>query len=144
MVADLAKNLAPFYDRGKDKLTEVLRGMIEEGQKVTAVDYNRALDRRISLREGLSELFEEFDAILTPATIGEAPQGLGSTGDPIFCSLWTLCGLPALSLPLLQGPNGLPLGVQLVGARGDDARLLRTARWLAQTVDAAVNDEGKA
>ncbi|HEV8142275.1 MAG TPA: amidase family protein, partial [Methylomirabilota bacterium] len=59
-----------------------------------------------------------------------APRGLTSTGDPIFCSLWTLCGMPALSVPLMQGANGLPLGVQLVGARHADGRLLRTARWL--------------
>ena len=80
----------------------------------------------------LGELFEEFDAILTPATTGEAPLGLDSTGNPIFCTLWTLCGTPAISLPLLQGCNDMPMGVQLVGARGDDTRLLRTAGWLAR------------
>ncbi|MCH2520277.1 MAG: amidase family protein, partial [Dehalococcoidia bacterium] len=53
------------------------------------------------------------------------------TGDPIFCTLWTLCGTPAVTLPLLEGADGLPIGVQLVGQRGDDARLLRTANWLA-------------
>ncbi|MEK7769866.1 MAG: amidase family protein, partial [candidate division NC10 bacterium] len=61
---------------------------------------------------------------------GTAPAGLDSTGDPAFCALWTLCGMPALSVPLMQGANGLPLGVQLVGPRHGDARLLRTARWL--------------
>jgi Asp-tRNA(Asn)/Glu-tRNA(Gln) amidotransferase A subunit family amidase len=75
---------------------------------------------------------ERYDAILTPAALGTAPKGLGATGDPSFCTLWTLCGMPALSLPLMQGSNGLPLGVQLVGRRGFDARLLRTARWLVE------------
>ncbi|MFO1349255.1 MAG: amidase family protein [Gammaproteobacteria bacterium] len=75
-----------------------------------------------------------YDAIITPATTGEAPLGLDSTGSPVLCTTWTLCGVPAITLPLLQGPNGMPLGVQLVGARGDDARLLRTARWLAAQV----------
>ena len=74
--------------------------------------------------------------IITPAAAGEAPKGLESTGDPSFCTLWTLCGMPALSLPLMRGGNGLPIGVQLVGARGTDARLLRTARWLAGRVAA--------
>ena len=69
---------------------------------------------------------------------GEAPAGLGSTGRPIFNSLWTYCGTPAVTLPLMEGPNGLPLGVQLVGRRGDDARLLRTARWLMDRVVAEV------
>ena len=59
------------------------------------------------------------------------PVGLTQTGDPAFCSIWTLCGLPAVTLPLLQGANGMPMGVQLVGQAGDDGRLLRTARWLA-------------
>ena len=64
----------------------------------------------------------------------EAPAGLDSTGSPVFCTLWTYCGTPAITLPLMEDPNGLPLGVQLVGRRGDDARLLRTARWLANRV----------
>jgi Asp-tRNA(Asn)/Glu-tRNA(Gln) amidotransferase A subunit family amidase len=55
-----------------------------------------------------------------------------ATGDPIFCALWTLCGMPSVSVPLLRGANGLPLGVQLVGARHGDARLLRTTRWLSK------------
>ena len=59
------------------------------------------------------------------------PKVLPRTGDPSFCTLWTLCGMPAISLPLLQSANGLPIGVQLVGPRHGDARLLRTARWLA-------------
>ena len=77
------------------------------------------------------ELFmERYDAILTPAALGTAPKGLGATGDPVFCTPWTLFGMPAISLPLLKGENGLPLGVQLVGRREFDARLMRTARWL--------------
>jgi Asp-tRNA(Asn)/Glu-tRNA(Gln) amidotransferase A subunit family amidase len=78
-------------------------------------------------------LFAAFDAIVTPATRGTAPP-LESTGDPAFGTLWTLAGMPALSLPLMHGPDGLPLGVQLVGRRHDDARLLRTARWLQTQV----------
>jgi Asp-tRNA(Asn)/Glu-tRNA(Gln) amidotransferase A subunit family amidase len=88
--------------------------------------------RRLSaLNRLLEETFAWFDAILTPAATGEAPVGLASTGRPIFCTIWTLCGTPTLSVPLLAGASGMPLGVQLVAGRGDDARLLRTARWLA-------------
>ena len=76
------------------------------------------------------------DAILTPAAPGTAPAGLDATGDPSFCTLWTLAGMPAITLPLMQGANGLPIGVQLVGPRGGDARLLRTARWLANAAAA--------
>ncbi|MFQ6018068.1 MAG: amidase family protein [Kiloniellaceae bacterium] len=79
-------------------------------------------------------MFDRYDAILTPAATGEAPVGLESTGSPIFCTLWTLCGTPAISLPLMQGESGMPMGVQLIAAKGDDARLLRTACWLVGAV----------
>ena len=137
MTADLAKSLAPYYDRGREQISPVLRGMIEAGQTVTAVDYNRAVDGIEILNAGLDPLFDSYDAILTPAAAGEAPVGLDATGDPIFCTLWTLCGTPAISLPLLGGSNGMPMGAQLVGRRGDDARLLRTARWLTERVQSA-------
>ncbi len=78
-------------------------------------------------------MFDEYDAILTPAALGPAPA-IESTGSPIFCSTWSLLGTPAISLPLLASENGLPIGVQLVGRRGNDARLLRTARWLVKTL----------
>ncbi|MGE0007129.1 MAG: amidase [Parvibaculaceae bacterium] len=131
MLSDLAKSFAREYDRGRDKLSPMLRGMIEDGQKRLVVDYNLALEQAARFYEGLEQIFADHDAILTPATAGPAPRGLDATGSPIFCTLWTLTGVPAISLPLLKGANGLPLGVQLVAARGDDARLLRTARWLA-------------
>lgn len=130
MEADLARSFEPEYQRGKEKLSAVLREMIERGQKVLAMDYNKAVSAIPALYEHFSKIFEWHDAIITPATIGEAPLGLESTGSPVFCTIWTLCGMPAITLPLLQGPQGMPLGVQLVGPRGDDARLLRTARWL--------------
>ena len=98
------------------------------------MDYNNAVNQIPLFNRALDKLFEWHDAILTPATIGEAPVGLASTGSPIFCTLWTLCGMPAITLPILQGSHGMPMGVQLVGPRGDDARLLRTARWLVNLV----------
>ncbi len=136
MEADLARNLQEDYERGKDKISDTLREMIERGQKVLAVDYNRAVENRLMLNGMLREIFEKYDAIITPAATGEAPAGLDSTGSPIFCTLWTLCGTPAITLPLLEGSNGMPIGIQLVGPVGDDARLLRTARWLEGAVGA--------
>ena len=135
MEADLAKNFDAEYERGADQLSASLRGQIERGRRVLAVDYNRALDKIPMLNGALNELFDlRCDVILTPATAGTAPRGLEFTGDPMFCTLWTLCGMPTVTLPLMQGENGLPLGVQLVGRRGDDARLLRVARWLVNHV----------
>lgn len=132
MEADLARSFEREYDRGKDQLSAILRKMIERGQKVPAVAYNEAVSRIPVLNRSLEKIFEWHDAILTPATIGEAPVGLESTGSPIFCTIWSLCGMPAITLPLLEGGNSMPLGVQLVGPKGDDARLLRTARWLME------------
>ena len=137
MEAEMAASLVVEYERGRDKLSDSLRAQLERGRKHTAFDYQAALARIPLLIEGFAELFERYDAIVTPATAGTAPKGLASTGDPAFCTLWTLCGMPALSLPLMQGANGLPLGLQLVGPRHDDARLLRTAHWLATRVEAS-------
>jgi Asp-tRNA(Asn)/Glu-tRNA(Gln) amidotransferase A subunit family amidase len=131
MEAEMAANLEPLWLAGKDKLSERLRGLIERGREVRAVDHQRVLRRIGPTADSFDELFRErYDAILTPPALGTAPKGLGATGDPAFCVLWTLLGMPAITLPLMQGENGLPLGVQLVGRKGYDARLLRTARWL--------------
>jgi Asp-tRNA(Asn)/Glu-tRNA(Gln) amidotransferase A subunit family amidase len=135
MQAGMARNLEPYYRRGKDRLSAPLRSLLEDGSKVTAVDYLAGLDWRKALNNGLEQLFDRYDAILTPAAPGEAPAGLGATGNPIFNGLWTFCGVPAVTLPLLQGPTGLPVGVQLVGRGGEDGRLLRTARWLTRMID---------
>jgi Asp-tRNA(Asn)/Glu-tRNA(Gln) amidotransferase A subunit family amidase len=131
---DLAVSFAYEYEKGKKKLSAQLRKMIEAGQRTLAPDYVRAIARIPLLNRALDDIFDRFDAIVTPATTGEAPVGLDSTGSPIFCTAWTLIGAPAITLPLLQGENGMPLGVQLVGRKGDDARLLRTARWLSDLV----------
>jgi Asp-tRNA(Asn)/Glu-tRNA(Gln) amidotransferase A subunit family amidase len=139
MLADIARNYARYYDRDPAGLSETLRGMVEEGQAVRAVDYARAQDGIAVLNAGLERLFERYDAIVTPAAPGEAPSGLERTGDPAFSTLWTYCGVPALSLPLLTGPNGMPVGVQLVGRLFHDGRLLRTARWLTEKL----RDEGQ-
>ena len=137
MCADIAKSFHTFYENDRDKLSDNLCALIEEGREITAVDYNRAVEWRAVLNVGLNEVFQRYDAILTPAATGEAPLGLESTGNPVFSTLWTYCGTPAVTLPLLRGAAGLPMGVQLVAGRGDDGRLLRTARWLVQAVEDA-------
>jgi Asp-tRNA(Asn)/Glu-tRNA(Gln) amidotransferase A subunit family amidase len=135
MGAEMAYNLEREWANGRDLLSEQLRAQIERGREVRAAEYLDALGRIKLVNDSFIELFEQrYDAILTPAAPSAAPKGLASTGDPSFCTLWTFCGMPALSLPLLQSSAGMPLGVQLVGPRHGDARLLRTARWLAAKV----------
>ncbi len=130
MEAEMAANLATEWDKGREQLSASLQAQLERGRAITALDYQLTRTRASRIHGGFEEIFERCDAIITPAAPGTAPHGLEATGDPAFCTLWSLCGMPALNLPLMQGENGLPLGVQLVGQRGGDARLLRTARWM--------------
>jgi Asp-tRNA(Asn)/Glu-tRNA(Gln) amidotransferase A subunit family amidase len=128
---EVALNLRREWEHGRDRLSKALQGRIERGRAVPGHEYLAALAHVPAFVASLTELFQQrYDAILTPSAAGTAPKGLESTGDPAFCTLWTLCGMPAVNVPLMQGANGLPLGVQLVGPRHGDGRLLRTARWL--------------
>ena len=132
MESDLAARFESYYARGKDRLSEALREMIERGQRHATADYQRAQEGRVALQRELAGIFAQFDAIVTPATTDAAPMGLASTGSPAFCTIWTLCGTPSITLPLLTGEGGMPLGAQLIGAYDNDARLLQVADWLAQ------------
>ena len=126
---------------GNSQLSEVMTKMLTEARSVSQSQYEEALIIRDSLTEFFNNFFEDFDAILSPSSSGEAPPlSEGNTGNPIFCTVWTLAGLPSLNLPILQGENGLPIGLQMIGRRRDDARLLRTARWFIT----ALFDEGEA
>ena len=135
MEADLARNFAEEYTRGKAELSDVLCSMIERGQQVSEDEYNASVATIADYASCLDEVFELYDAILTPATPGPAPEGLHATGDPVMNTIWTFCGTPALNLPILQNEDGLPFGVQLVGEKDDDARLFRTARWLLDSIN---------
>jgi Asp-tRNA(Asn)/Glu-tRNA(Gln) amidotransferase A subunit family amidase len=135
MESEMAANLDLEWERGREKLSAPLREQLERGRGISALHYQRALARIAPLNQGFEELFERFDAILTPSAPGTAPTP-ETTGDPVFCTLWSLAGMPSVNLPLMHGADGLPLGVQLVGRRDSDARLLRTARWLVQHVQA--------
>ncbi|GGF57218.1 glutamyl-tRNA amidotransferase subunit A [Paracoccus acridae] len=129
--AEMAKCYHALERRGRDRMSDILKGAMDEGKAVLARDYIAALDWRMLLNAAMEPVFARCDAILCPAAPGPAPAGLAGTGDAIFNGLWTLTGMPAVTLPVFRAENGLPMGIQLVGRRGDDARLLRTARWLA-------------
>jgi Asp-tRNAAsn/Glu-tRNAGln amidotransferase A subunit and related amidases len=134
MAADMAYNLGAIVDKGGE-ISKRFRDLIEEGRKVTATEYLAAVRDARRYAEGMMGIFEQLsDAIITLSARGVAPQGIEATGDPVFCTLWTLTGLPSLNLPLLANAEGLPIGVQLVGAPGRDERLLRTARALLGTL----------
>jgi Asp-tRNA(Asn)/Glu-tRNA(Gln) amidotransferase A subunit family amidase len=133
---EMAAHYGNILDRAPDLISAPLAASIEHGRRVTGVGYLAALAQRKTHYETLERVFADYGTILTPAAPGVAPKGFGSTGDPVFCGFWTYLGVPAVTLPLLEA-EGLPIGVQLVGARRDDARLLRTARWLEQHLSPA-------
>ena len=136
MYTDMAHNFGALVERGGDASSKQLRDLVVEGSQNTALRYLAARDGALRYRAGLAEILKDHDAILTPAAPGVAPKGM-ATGNPTFNTLWTLTGLPAVTLPLLKGEAGMPIGVQLVGAFGDDAKLLRTARWLSEKIASA-------
>ncbi len=136
---DIAKNYGPLLDKYPDLISDGLKARMEEGRKYSAIEYNTAREFQEILNGGLDEVFDRYDVIVTPATAGPAPKGLETTGRPIFNSIWTYLGVPAVTLPLLE-VDGLPLGVQLIGRRRDDGRLLRTARWLVEHLSSDVDD----
>ena len=133
--AEMARFYHRYWRDGADKLADETRAAIEEGNAITARDYLAALDWPDVLYAALEEIFERCDAILCPAAPGPAPKGLETTGDPVFNGLWNLVRAPVVTVPLLTSASDLPMGVQLVGPRGGDARLLRSAQWLFSWAD---------
>ena len=119
----------PLLERAPGKLSKALTERLNAGRSIDARTYINAVRDRDRAYSVIEEVLTNYTAILTPASAGPAPAGLGSTGNPIFNAPWTYLGVPCVTLPLLE-VDGLPLGVQLVGQRRDDGRLLRTARWL--------------
>jgi len=133
--AEMAYHYYPYWRDAADQLGPEARAAIEQGNKIPARDYQSARDYPKLLNAALEELLTRCDAIICPAATGPAPRGLETTGDSIFNGLWTLCGTPCITLPLLTSEEGLPIGVQLVGAKGNDGRLMRSAQWLANWAD---------
>jgi Asp-tRNA(Asn)/Glu-tRNA(Gln) amidotransferase A subunit family amidase len=130
MSAEAAVAMRVERERHDAQLSDRFRSFLLEGEHCTPQRLREARERAQNGRHEVSRTFAELDALLTPAAAGEAPTGLETTGDPAFCRVWTLLGCPCISLPVLTGPDGLPVGLQLVGAPGADDRLLAVAAWV--------------
>jgi Asp-tRNA(Asn)/Glu-tRNA(Gln) amidotransferase A subunit family amidase len=128
--AENAGYYGPIADVAGEAMSAMLRERIEKGRRISAETYINALNARERAASAIdTQLSLSHTAIITLAAPGPAPKSLASTGNPAFNAPWTYLGHPCVTLPLLEA-NGLPIGVQLIGARRDDARLLRTAQWL--------------
>jgi Asp-tRNA(Asn)/Glu-tRNA(Gln) amidotransferase A subunit family amidase len=131
---EMAQALAHERIEHSAELSPRLAQMLDAGMTIGAEEYERALARAAKARAALAAFFGECDAVLVPAAPGEAPLGLGNTGNPIFNRMWTLLGVPCVTLPVRWAENGLPTGVQLVGRMQDDARLMACAAFLEQAL----------
>jgi Asp-tRNA(Asn)/Glu-tRNA(Gln) amidotransferase A subunit family amidase len=110
--------------------SEYLNQALDEGEAIREADYREALKQRTQLQQSAAEFLDRgYSAIMTPPAAGEAPATLSNTGDPRFCTIWTLVGLPAITIPTGTGPHGMPLGLQLIGAAEEENYLLATAAW---------------
>ena len=127
---DMANNFQLYYKKYKKKLSKEMVSAIERGLKNSATEYAEAIDFMKRSYDSYKEVFEDYHGVLTPASSGVAPKGLGNTGSPEFSTVWTYLGLPSISLPLLTGKNDLPLGIQLIGDKHDDLRFLGVASWI--------------
>ena len=127
---DLANNFSDYYKKSKNKLSKYMQTAIKNGNKYSGKEYAEAIDFMKRSYESYKEVFEDYHGILTPSSPGVAPKGLKSTGTAEFNKVWSYLGTPCISLPLLQGENNLPLGIQLVGEKYDDNRFLGVASWI--------------
>jgi amidase len=128
---EAAHNYAYEHLEHREKVSQVLLDtVLDPGAKLPIAEYIEALETAEAFRAHLDDIFGAVDVLLTPSAGGEAPEGLGSTGSPSFNSTWTLGWVPCVTLPADTGPKGLPLGVQLVGQRFADERLLDAAAWV--------------
>ncbi|MFK7763142.1 MAG: amidase [Roseobacter sp.] len=127
---EICQHLADVFDAHWEQISDTLKPVLTRGRQISKTEYEDALAVKTSAEKFFADFFVEYDAIIAPAAAGEAPRFGNGTGDPIFCTLWTLAGLPCVTLPILVGETGLPIGVQLIGPIEKDDRLLRTAHWL--------------
>jgi Asp-tRNA(Asn)/Glu-tRNA(Gln) amidotransferase A subunit family amidase len=134
MAVEMSRSLSHERIHHAAQLGEKLLALFADARTIKGARHADHLARAARARVQVDALFDQVDAVLAPSTTGAAPAGIGATGDPLFCRGWTLLGLPCIHLPFSRAGNGLPVGLQLVGRRGDDLRLLGLAHacseWL--------------
>jgi Asp-tRNA(Asn)/Glu-tRNA(Gln) amidotransferase A subunit family amidase len=117
-----------------DQISGILRERLESGLSRTEAEAETACGAFVAARQAVPTVFEGLDVLVTPAAPGQAPEGLGWTGDPVFNYIWTSLHVPCVTVPAGEGPDGLPLGIQVVARNGADAAVLAWAQWVARAV----------
>ncbi len=133
---EIARNLEREIAEHWDDISDTLKPVLERGRALSSKEYTEAVQLVATARAEFADMFNDIDAVITVGAAGEAPLRTSGTGDPVFCTIWTFCGLPSVSLPLLAGSQGLPIGLQLIGSYQGDDRLMRTAHWVEQQLTA--------
>jgi Asp-tRNA(Asn)/Glu-tRNA(Gln) amidotransferase A subunit family amidase len=130
MLHEAARLARKAREAWRGGFSDYLNSALDEGEKIREADYREALKMRALLQQRIAEFFDRgYSAIITPPAAGEAPATLENTGDPRFCTIWTLLGVPAIAIPTGKGPKGMPLGLQIIGAPEEENYLLATAAW---------------
>jgi Asp-tRNA(Asn)/Glu-tRNA(Gln) amidotransferase A subunit family amidase len=134
---ELARSLADEYRRHAEKLSAPLRERCEQGYACDPQAYLEALALGRECRARIADVFADYDVLIAPSAPGEAPVGLRSTGDPVMNGVWTYLHTPCVTVPAGVGPTGLPVGLQVIGGIGDDARTLAAAQWVERQLRVA-------
>ena len=137
MAFDLVRSLAHERLRQPHLLSDQLNQVINIGLEIPVERHYANLQLAQSARGMVSNAFGAFEVLLAPSAIGEAPDTLSQTGDPVFSRVWTLLGLPCVHLPFFKGHSGMPVGLQVVGRHGEDKVVLRVAKWLMERMTPA-------
>lgn len=140
---EISRNLAPFITKQGSILSLELQNAYERGMMITEMQYRDALDVKLSSERFFEQHYWDYDAIIAPSATGIAPlRSEGTTGNAINCLIWTLAGLPCLTLPLFLGDHDMPFGLQLIGGKQQDDRLFRTSSWLQKFLKNKLNEKG--
>jgi len=132
---EFTQNFTWEIEQHWNEISETLRnGRLKHGMATSFERYCEAREFLAACRHTLDQFFENYDVLLTPAAAGEAPVGLQSTGYTGFCTIWTSTQVPAVTLTVLRGPNGLPVGAQLIARRDRDRKLFAFAQWIQRTL----------
>ncbi len=130
MNGSIVNSLINYYQADKSNLHPFTVKRIEAGIPVSASDYVSAIEKAKKMEQILGQVFLKYDAIITPASTGQAPRDLMNTGNAIFNGYWTMMGVPAISLPFLKGKDDLPIGIQFITNWNEDLKLLEICKYI--------------